>query len=92
MIIIAAILRDEEHKLLLLNKWDALLSQTHEEMCCFHGGGWLEIGKITAEDDILSPHTFVSKGGRERRESQEGDEPRGGSTSHSGAASVVTLL
>lgn len=70
MTIIAAILRDSEHKLLFVNKWDALLSQTLEDMCCFHGGGWLENGEITAEDDILSPRTFVPEGGRERRESR----------------------
>ncbi len=75
--------------MLFVNKWDALLSLKHKEMCCFRGGGWLEIGKIAAEVDIISPGAFVLtlKEGNSERE-----VPRGGYSSHSGAASVDTLL
>lgn len=35
------------------------LISKNTEMCCLHGGGWLEIGKITVEVDIISPRGFV---------------------------------
>lgn len=87
--IIAAILRDAKNNLLFVNKWDTVLSQKHKVMCCFHGEGWLEICAITVEVDIISPPAFVPT---LKEENSEGDVPRGGYISHSGAASVVTLL
>lgn len=55
-------------------------------MCRFHKGGWLEIVKITVEVDVLLPRAFVPT---LKQRKSEGD---GGYVSHSGAASVVTLL
>lgn len=87
--VIAAIVRDAEHKLLFVSKWDTLLSQKYKEMCCFHGGGWLEIGEITVEVHILLPRAFVPT---LKQGNSEGDVRFGGYASHSGAACVVTLL
>lgn len=58
-------------------------------MCCFHKGGWLEIVKITVEVDVLLPRAFVPT---LKQRKSEGDVRHGGYVSHSGAASVVTLL
>lgn len=87
--IIAAILRDAENNLLFVNKWDTVLSLKHKVMCCFHGGGWLEIGAITVEVDIISPRAFVPT---LKEGNSEADVRRGGYASHSGAASVVKPL
>lgn len=88
--IIAAILRDaEEHKLLFVSKWDTLLSRKIQRNVSFHKGGWLEIGEITVEVDILSPRAFVPT---LKQRNLEGAVQLGGCVSHSGAASVVTLL
>lgn len=40
------------------------LISTTTEMCCFHGGGWQEIGNITLNitDSIIPPHGFVKEG------------------------------
>lgn len=66
-----------------------LISEKYKEMCCFHRGGWLETGMITVEVDILSPRAFVPT---LKQANSEGDARLGGNVSHSGAASVVTLL
>lgn len=61
------------------------LISKNTEMCCFHGGGWLEIGKITVEADIISPHGFVPT---LKDEYSDGDVQLGGYAS----SMVVTRL
>lgn len=51
-------------------------------MCEICGGGWLEIGKITVEVGILSPHAFLPT---LKQENSEGDAWHGGYVSHSRA-------
>ena len=81
--IIAAILRDAQHKFLFVNKLDTSLSLWHKQMCLFNGGGWL------AEVDILPPRAFVPT---LKPKNSEGNVWHGGYVSHSRAANVVTLL
>lgn len=59
LVIIAAILRDAELKVVFVNKTDTFLSQKkNKEMCCFHEGGrlddWLKLTFLSLA--LLFPH------------------------------------